>query len=71
MAEASRVRRPLRAILTILVVLGAALHVILADRLLLEGAAGKQTHTAMIARNLYRGRASLLRPTVDDMGKPG
>ena len=38
---------------------------------LLEGAAGKQTHTAMVARNFYRGRSSWLRPMVDDVGRPG
>ena len=38
---------------------------------LFEGAAGKQTHTAMVARNLQRGRASWLRPMVDDVGRPG
>lgn len=38
---------------------------------LLEGAAGKQTHTAMVARNLARGRSSWLRPMVDDVGTPG
>ncbi|MBY0278131.1 glycosyltransferase family 39 protein [Candidatus Binatia bacterium] len=41
------------------------------DAPLLEGAAAKQTHTAMVARNLYRGRASWLRPLVDDIGRPG
>lgn len=38
---------------------------------LLEGAAGKQAHTAMIARNLYRGRSTWMRPIVDDLGAPG
>jgi len=57
--------------LLVLSTLGAAAHLLLADRILLEGAAGKQTHTAMIARNLYRGRGSVLRPIVDDIGKPG
>lgn len=38
---------------------------------LLEGAAGKQAHTAMIARNLYTGVAVFSRPIVDDMGNPG
>ena len=38
---------------------------------LLEGAAGKQAHTAMIARNLATGRAVFSRPLVDDMGNPG
>lgn len=38
---------------------------------LYEGAAGKQTHTAMVARNLYRGRSTWLRPIVDDVGQPG
>lgn len=70
MAGASLVHRRFAA-LAVLVILGAVAHLILADRLLLEGAAGKQTHTAMIARNLYRGRSTLLRPAVDDMGKPG
>ena len=57
--------------LVLLVVAGAAAHLALAGEPLLEGAAGKQTHTAMIARNLYRGRCTLLRPAVDDLGKPG
>lgn len=69
-APSSGWRRPTVALVALLV-LAAAVHLLIADRLLLEGAAGKQTHTAMIARNLYRGRASLLRPSVDDMGKPG
>ncbi len=38
---------------------------------LLEGAAGKQAHTAMIARNLSSGLAVFSRPIVDDMGNPG
>jgi hypothetical protein len=38
---------------------------------LLEGAAGKQTHQAMVARNLYRGRSTWSRPIVDDVGHPG
>jgi len=38
---------------------------------LFEGAAGKQAHTAMVARNLARGRCSWLRPMVDDVGRPG
>ena len=38
---------------------------------LLEAAAGKQTHTAMVARNLYRGSSSWARPRVDDIGHPG
>ena len=38
---------------------------------LLEGAAGKQAHTAMIARNLSNGIAVFSRPIVDDMGNPG
>jgi hypothetical protein len=54
-----------------LVVVGLALHVPLLDAPLLEGAAGKQTHTAMIARNLYRGRSTFVRPVVDDLGSPG
>ena len=71
MAATASARRQLRAALIALVVTGAGVHLALSDRLLLEGAAGKQTHTAMIARNLYRGRATLMRPSVDDMGKPG
>lgn len=54
-----------------LVVAGLLLHWPMLDAPLLEGAAGKQTHTAMIARNLYRGRATILRPVVDDVGSPG
>jgi len=38
---------------------------------LLEGAAAKQTHTAMVARNFYRDRGSWARPMVDDIGRPG
>ena len=38
---------------------------------LLEGAAGKQTHTAMIARNLQTGKAVFTRPVIDDIGEPG
>src|SRR5262245_41454141 len=38
---------------------------------LLDGAAGKQTHTAMVARNLYRGSSTWERPRVDDIGHPG
>ena len=71
MAATASSRHQLRAALIGLVLLGTGVHLFLSDRLLLEGAAGKQTHTAMIARNLYRGRATLARPSVDDMGKPG
>lgn len=59
------------AILAALLLLGLAAHAPLLDAPLLEGAAGKQTHSAMVARNLYRGRATLARPTVDDLAKPG
>jgi hypothetical protein len=38
---------------------------------LLEGAAAKQTHTAMVARNYYRDRTTWARPVVDDIGRPG
>lgn len=50
---------------------GLATHLLLLHSPLLEGAAGKQTHTAMIARNLYRGRGTIARPIVDDLGNPG
>ena len=65
----SRGRQLLAALL--LVATGLALHLPLLDAPLLEGAAGKQTHTAMIARNIYRGRSTILRPVVDDVGAPG
>ncbi len=57
--------------LGLLLALGAALRAPHLGDALLEGAAGKQTHTAMVARNLYRGRSSWLRPMVDDVGRPG
>ncbi|MEW6268351.1 MAG: glycosyltransferase family 39 protein [Thermodesulfobacteriota bacterium] len=41
------------------------------DAPLLEGAAAKQTHTAMVARNFHRDRSVWLRPIVDDIGRPG
>lgn len=41
------------------------------DRPLLEGAAGKQAHTAMVARNFHRGIGTFSRPIVDDIGSPG
>jgi 4-amino-4-deoxy-L-arabinose transferase-like glycosyltransferase len=52
-------------------VLGLAIRVPTLGLPLLEGAAGKQTHTAMVARNLYRGTSSWTRPRVDDIGHPG
>ena len=61
----------LPAVLLLLVAAGLGAHALLLDAPLLEGAAGKQTHTAMIARNLYRGRATVARPIVDDLGTPG
>lgn len=61
----------LTVIILLLILVGGIAHLLCVDTLLLEGAAGKQTHTAMIARNLHRGRATLLRPTVDDLGRPG
>jgi hypothetical protein len=66
-------RRPAGSILAVIVLsgLGLGAHAMLLDAPLLEGAAGKQTHTAMIARNLYRGRSTLARPVVDDIGRPG
>lgn len=54
-----------------IVVVGAIAHATILGAPLLEGAAGKQTHTAMIARNLYLGRSTLARPIVDDLGAPG
>lgn len=63
--------RVLLAVLFLLVAAGLGTHALLLDAPLLEGAAGKQTHTAMIARNLYRGRATVTRPIVDDLGAPG
>jgi len=51
--------------------LGAGARLPDLDAPLLEGAAGKQTHTAMVARNLYLGRSTWLRPMVDDVGRPG
>lgn len=55
----------------VLLLLGAALRLPGLSAPLLEGAAGKQTHLAMVARNLFRGRATLARPRVDDVGRPG
>ena len=57
--------------LLLVLLVGALVRLPGLSRPLLEGAAGKQTHTAMVARNLYRGRASFVRPRVDDVGKPG
>ncbi len=54
-----------------LAVAGLLAHLPLLDEPLLEGAAGKQTHTAMIARNFYRERATFTHPVVDDLGTPG
>ncbi len=51
--------------------LGAAARLPTLSAPLLEGAAGKQTHLAMVARNLYRGRCTWTRPIVDDIGRPG
>lgn len=51
--------------------LGAAVRLPTLAAPLLEGAAGKQAHLAMVARNLYRGRATWTRPVVDDIGRPG
>lgn len=68
---------PLRAQVRLLPWMGTVLLLGLLVRLpglsapLFEGAAGKQAHTAMVARNLARGRCSWLRPMVDDVGKPG
>src|SRR5262245_43427305 len=53
------------------IVLGLAIRAPTLGLPLLEGAAGKQTHTAMVARNLYLGTASWTRPRVDDIGHPG
>lgn len=38
---------------------------------LLEGAAGKQTHMAMVARNFADAPGTFLHPRVDDVGTPG
>jgi hypothetical protein len=54
-----------------LVVLAAIALAPQIDAPMLEGAAGKQTHTAMVARNLHRGLASVARPRIDDVGDPG
>ena len=51
--------------------LGLAVRLPTLDAPLLEGAAGKQAHTEMVARNLLRGRSTLVRPIIDDIGKPG
>jgi Dolichyl-phosphate-mannose-protein mannosyltransferase len=64
------IRRRFGAVLA-LVLLGLSIRIPALDRPLLEGAAGKQAHTAMVARNLYRGRSTWLRPMVDDVGRPG
>ena len=55
----------------LLLLLGAAIRLPGLSKPLLEGAAGKQTHVAMVARNLFRGHATFSRPRVDDVGKPG
>ena len=57
--------------LSVVLLLGLAVRLPGLAEPLFEGAAGKQTHTAMVARNLQRGRASWLRPMVDDVGRPG
>jgi len=69
----TRARASLALYIYLLALLGAGLaaHLLLLHEPLLEGAAGKQTHAAMIARNLYRGRGDVLRPIVDDIGSPG
>ncbi len=67
----ARPRVPLALLVVALIVVGGIAHVPLLGEPLLEGAAGKQTHTAMIARNLYLGRSTLARPIVDDLGSPG
>jgi len=69
--SATRSRLPHALAVLVLVIAGLLAHLAFLDEPLLEGAAGKQTHTAMIARNLYRGRSTLLRPVVDDIGPPG
>jgi hypothetical protein len=55
----------------IIIAVGLAVRLPSLAEPLLEGAAGKQTHTAMVARNLYRGRTTWMRPVVDDIGRPG
>lgn len=57
--------------LALVLLVGGAIRLPGLSEPLLEGAAGKQTHTAMAARNFYRGHATLARPRVDDVGKPG
>ncbi|MDG2305224.1 MAG: glycosyltransferase family 39 protein [Candidatus Binatia bacterium] len=57
--------------MTLLILAGAFVRLPGLAEPLLEGAAGKQTHIAMVARNLHRGRATWTRPRVDDVGKPG
>lgn len=57
--------------MTALVALGALIRVPGLDSPLLEGAAGKQTHIAMVARNLHRGDSTFARPRIDDVGEPG
>lgn len=64
-------RHRTRLWLAAIVVAGLAIRLPGLDAPLLEGAAGKQTHTAMVARNLYRGRGTWQRPMVDDVGPPG
>jgi glycosyltransferase involved in cell wall biosynthesis len=65
-------RRALRLVpLAGLLLIGLAVRVPTLAYPLLEGAAGKQAHTAMVARNLYRGSSTWLRPMVDDVGRPG
>lgn len=58
-------------VIALLVLLGLALRLPHIEQPLFEGAAGKQAHTAMVARNFVRGEGSFLRPVVDDVGHPG
>ena len=59
------------ATIGLLIAWGLLLRAPWLDRPLLEGAAGKQAHTAMVARNFHRGIGTFSRPIVDDIGSPG
>jgi hypothetical protein len=67
----SRATRWVPAFAAVLLLAGVLVQVPQLGAPLLEGAAGKQAHTAMIARNLSTGRAVFSRPIVDDIGNPG
>lgn len=70
-ARSSETRSSRALVATVAIAIGLAVRMPTLAEPLLEGAAGKQTHTAMIARNAYLGRTTWARPVVDDIGRPG